>query len=220
MDNKKTQVYYICVSNITTMPSKIILITAFCLTLFACKEKQNSTAAKEKAATAAAQRIADSTQPHFSINAYLEDQWTKKKNDPYTILKVVEKGGKRDSVFIPLDSALWVAMFEPFHASDIGDKKFQGWYKINSYDDDVTELAHLNYEAVSPDYFTQKVDLGVNKVSNEIRSVYIETVGKTDAGIVSTKLQYRPDNIVQIIKFEKEKDKAGITTKTEYKFKY
>ena len=220
MNNKKTQVYYICVLNITTMPSKIILVTAFCLTLFACKEKQNSTAAKEKAEAAPPQRNADSTQTHFSIKAYLEDQWNMKKNDPYTIMKVVEKDGKKDSALIPLDSALWVTMFVPFYAADIGEKKFQGWYKIATYEDDQTETNHLNYEALSPDYFTQKMDLAVNPVSNEVRTVYIETIEKTDGGIISNKMQYRPDEIVKIIRFEKKKDKPGVTTKTEYKFKY
>lgn len=220
MDNKKAQVYYICVSNIITMSTKIIFVSAICLTLFACKEKQNSTAAKEKTEAVAPQRSADTTQTHFSMKSYLADQWSMKKNDPYTIMKITESNGKRDSALIPLDSTLWVKMFEPFYASDIGDPKFQGWYRIATYFDETAEMNHLNYEAISPDYFTQKMDLGVNPVSSDVRTVYIETVEKKQDTIISNKLQYRPDDIVQIISFIKAKDKPGVTIKTEYKFRY
>jgi len=202
------------------MSTKIIFAAAICLTLFACKEKQNSTAAKEKTEAAQPQRSADTTQTHFSMKSYLADQWSMKKNDPYTIMKVTEVNGKRDSTLIPLDSALWVKMFEPFYASDIGEPKFQGWYRINTYSDEVTETNHLNYEAISPDYFTQKMDLGVNPVSNDVMSVYIETIDKKTDTIISNKLQYRPSEIVRIISFIKAKDKPGVTIKTEYKFKY
>ncbi|HEY0299314.1 MAG TPA: hypothetical protein VGB84_08855 [Arachidicoccus sp.] len=220
MDNKKAQGYYICVSNITTMSSKIILISAICLTLFACKEKQNSTATEEKAKAAPPQRNADTTQTHFSIKSYLADQWSMRKNDPYTILEIVDNNGNADSSFLPLDSALWVTMFQPFYAADIGEPKYQGWYKIATYADETTETNHLNYEAVSPDYFTQKMDLAVNPVSSDVKAVYIETSEKKDGRTLSNKLQYRTGDIVQIISFEKEKDKPGITTKTEYRFKY
>jgi hypothetical protein len=164
--------------------------------------------------------VEDSTQTHISIVAYLHYQWQMKKEDPYTIMKITIQDGKRDSALIPLDSNLWVTMTTPFYASDISDKKYLGWFRVSTYSEDVTETNHLNYAAVSPDTFTQQVDLAVNPVSNNIKMVYIETARKTEGKTITQKLQYRPDDIIQIVEFVKEKDKPGVTKRIDYKFKY
>jgi hypothetical protein len=202
------------------MKLQFLFALFLCGSLFACKEKQKSASVEEKTPATGRLAVEDSTQTHFSIKSYLEDQWTLKRNDPYTILKITVTGGKRDSAFVPLDSILWVTMTQPFLASDISDKKFLGWYKVDSYEDDVTETTHLNYQAVAPDAFTKKMDLAVNPVSNVIKTVFIETMAKTETKFITQKLQYRPDDIIQIVTFEKSNDKPGVTTSIDYRFKY
>jgi len=207
------------------MPIRLLLLTCCYLSLFACKEKQKSATAKEntvRETPAGVQRLPvdDTTQRHFSVKLYLDDQWQIKKNDPYTLMKTTERGGKKDSVLVPLDSMLWVKMTAPFMAADISDKKYLGWYRVETYEDDVTETNHLNYQAVDPASFTQKMDLAVNPVSSNVRALYIETLEKKGNLTIGRKMQYRPDEILQVITFEKEAGKPGVSSREEYRFQY
>lgn len=191
-----------------------------CLSLFACKEKQKSASAQEKAKPVQRLPVEDTTQTHFSTRDYLKEQWKFKSDQPYTLLKVVKTGKKSDSSYVPLDSAAWFTMLQPFVDADISSTKYLGWYRTESYKDEENESLQLNYTAVSPDAFVQKTNVTANQYSGMVLMVYIETQKKEGNVFVSQKMQYRKDEIIQIIAFSKEDGKAPQESVTEYRFKY
>src|SRR6218665_3679923 len=121
------------------MQLRLFLICSFCLSLFACKEKQKSSSAEEKTTPAAATQAVDSSMTYFSLKDYFDDQWKTRSGSPYTLLKIQTVNGKTDTAYAPLDSALWLEIRAPFDAADIGDKKFLGHYKYDSFEDETTE---------------------------------------------------------------------------------
>lgn len=198
----------------------LIITCVLCLTLFACKEKQNSASTEEKTTPVVPLKVEDTSQSYFSIRDYLNEQWNLKKENPYTLLKVVVVDGKKDSSFVPFDSATWFTMTAPFYAADISDKKYLGWYRFDNFRDEEAEEVHLHYEAISPDSTMQKMDIAANQYSGMVNLVYMETRQKSNDVSISRKMQYRRDDIIQIIEFEKAAGKPAVNRRIEYKFKY
>lgn len=198
----------------------LILSAAFCLTLFACKEKQKSATTEQKAAPIAPLKVEDTTQTYFSIKDYLDQQWVLKKDNPYTLLKVVIANGKRDSTFVPLDSTAWYAMMQPFYVADISDKKYLGWYRFDSFENDEAEEVHIHYEAIAPDTIMRKMDIAANRYSGMVNLVYMETRNKTDNVITTRKMTYKRDDFVQVVESEKTEGKPAVERVIEHRFKY
>jgi len=208
------------------MRLSLILPVALCLTLFACKEKQKSATTEQSAATGqnaapiVPLKVEDTTQTHFSIRDYLDQQWDLKKDNPYTLLKVVIANGKRDSTYVPLDSALWYTVMQPFYVADISDKKYLGWYRFDSFEDDEAEEIHIHYEAIAPDTIMRKMDIAANRYSGMVNLVYMETRHKAGNVITTRKMTYKRDDFIQIIASEKTEGKPAVESVTEYRFKY
>ncbi len=202
------------------MRVRLSVVAACCLTLFACKEKQKSSSAEEKQPAMVEQEV-DTTISYFSLKQYFIDQWSSRSGNPYTILKLNTVNGKRtDSVYIPMDEALWRSMIAPFEAADISNKRFLGYYKFQSFDDETSQSTHLYYEATSPLLYTQKMDISADIQTNLVLSVYVETQNIQDDHQVFRKLQYVPDKLVQIQEFEKTEGQPEKTTRLVYKFTY
>ncbi len=203
-----------------------LLLLLSCLTLFACKEKQKSSSAEENATQSAATsatppvKVEDSSATYFSISDFFDDQWRSRRESPYTLLKVTESNGKRDSAFVSLDSLVWSSMCAPYNAADISDKKYLGWYKYDMFNDETTETLHLHYEAMADDLFTRKMDVSADMFSRKIKSIYIETRRDEKGHVLSQKLQYMPDRLFQIQTFEKSEGTAAKDTKVQYWFEY
>lgn len=202
----------------------LILPIALCLTLFACKEKQKSASAEQSADAPAGPvtrlKVDDTTQTYFSVKEYLDQQWNLKKDNPYTLLKIVVENGKRDSSFVPFDSTNWFTILQPFYIADIGDKKYLGWYRFDSYKDDDAEEVHIRYEAIAPDTIMRKMDVAANPFSGTVNLVYMETRHQTGQGIISRKMTYKRDDFIQIIESDKKEGKPASDRILEYRFKY
>lgn len=222
----KDPVYYICVSNANAMRSRLLLLLLPCLSLFACKEKQKSSSAEEKTTQPTTTtgtppvKVEDSSSTYFSISDYFDDQWKTRKGDPYTLLKITELKGKRDSAFVPLDSALWAQLRAPFDAADISDKKYLGWYKYDMFTDETTETLHLHYEAMAADLFMRQMDISADMFTRKVKSIYMETRREQEGHSVSQKLQYISDRLFQLQTFEKTEGKAWKNTNEQYRFQY
>ncbi len=194
----------------------------FMLFLFACKEKQNSTAVKKEPVSQAQQQAQDtaSGDSYFSIRSFFDDQWKTRKGIPYTLLRIVNLNGKTDSSFVALDSILWQQLRAPFDAADISDRKFIGQYNFDVFDDESTQTSNLNFDAKTPDLFMQKMYIGADQFSHKVQSVYIETRTTRDGYTHSQKLNYIPDRIVQIQEFEKSTATPAKNLTIEYRYKY
>lgn len=208
------------------MRSRLLLLLLPCLSLFACKEKQKSSSAEEKTAQPAIPAgkppiaVTDSSSTYFSISDYFDDQWKNRRGNPYTLLKVNEANGKRDSAFVSMDSTLWFSLRAPFDAADISDKKYLGWYKYATFEDETTETLYLQYEAMADNLYLRKMDIAADLLTQKVKSIYIETRREEGGHIVSRKLQYMSDRLFQFQVFEKTAGSAGKDTKLQYWFQY
>jgi hypothetical protein len=198
----------------------LILSIALCLTLFACKEKQKSATTEQKAAPIVPLKVEDTTHTYFSIKDYLDQQWNLKKDDPYTLLKIVIANGKRDSTFVAFDSANWYAILHPFYIADISNKKYLGWYHFDSFENEDMEEVHIHYEAIAPDTIMRKMDVAANKYSGMVNLVYMETRYKANDVITTRKMTYKHDDFIQVIESEKKEGKPAVERIIEHRFKY
>jgi hypothetical protein len=202
------------------MRLSLLLPATLCLLLFACKEKQKSATTEQKAAPIVPLKVEDTTQTYFSIRDYLNEQWNLKKDNPYTLLKIVIANGKRDSAFVPFDSANWFAIMKPFYIADIGDKKYLGWYRFDSFEDEAAEEMHIHYEAIAPDTIMRKMDIAANRYSGMVNLVYMETRQKANNEIITRKMTYKRDDFIQVVESEKEEGKPAVQRVIEHRFKY
>ena len=202
------------------IPAAFVLMLM--LSLFACKEKQNSTSAKKEPESQAGQQVQDTAagDAYFSIKDFFNDQWKTRKGIPYTLLRVVNLNGQIDSSFVDLDSTLWAQLRSPFDAADISDKKYMGQYNFEMFDDESSQSANLNFDAKTPELFLQKMYINADQFSHLVRSVYMETKTARDGYIHNQKLTYIPDNIIQIVEYEKATATPVKNLKIEYRYKY
>lgn len=194
---------------------------AFLLALSSCKEKQNSTSAKKDPASDTTQQVLDTTAaPNFSIRSFFDDQWSTRKGQPYTLLRIVNLNGKIDSSFVELDSTLWAQLRGPFDATDISDKKFNGQYSFDMFDDEASQTSNMNFEARNPDLFMRKMYITADQFSHRVQSVYVETETSRDGYSHSQKLSYIPDRTIQIREFEKSAATPAKNLIIEYRYQY
>lgn len=203
------------------MRSGLLLAILSCFFLFACKEKQKSSSAEEKTVDTTAVKEIDSSQTYFSVKQYFSDQWSTRRGNPYTLLRISKVGeGRPDSSFVQMDSVLWFSLIAPFNAADISDKSFLGKYRFGMFDDEEMEITHLHYEAVSAGMLLQKMDISADIFNNLVKSVYMETRKEQEGHTLSQKLQYISDRVFQIQEFEKTTGAPAKNTLLEYRFNY
>ena len=109
------------------MYAKYLLIVVLSLSLFACKEKQKSNSVKEE--------NTEEVATYFSVTDFFIDQWSNRRGNPYTLLRIVTLNGKSDSSFVQLDSTLWFSLRAKFDAADIKNRKFLGQYNFDMFED-------------------------------------------------------------------------------------
>ena len=199
-------------NSLKTMRAKYLLIVVLSLSLFACKEKQNSNSVKEE--------NKEEVQTYFSITEYFVDQWNNRRGNPYTLLRIVTLNGKSDSAFVVMDSTLWFSLRAKFDAADISDPKFLGKYKDEIFNDETTETNHIYFEAKEPNLFMQKMDISVDMFNDKVKSVYVETREDKENYAHTQKLQYIPDRIFQFQESERSSDAPDKELRIEYRFDY
>lgn len=191
------------------MQLKNVLVCFLSLTLFACKEKQNSTSTEE-----------ENTETYFSVTQFLDDQWLNRSGIPYTLQRIATVNGKTDTAFVLLDSLLWQNLRKPFDATDIGKASFLGQYDFQFFEDETTESNNLVYTAKDKQLFMQKMLINADMFNDMIRSVYIETNDTRKGYSRIQKLSYIPDQIIQIQEFEKSSATPEKDLYILYKFNY
>ncbi len=196
------------------MRTSLVLLFFGMLLTFSCKEKQKSTSTPTESPAMAEE------EPYFSISQYFDDQWQTRKDNPYTLLRIVNLNGRTDSSFVPLDSVLWQNLRAYFDAGDISQDKFKGQYKYNIFEDESTQSLNLIYEAKEPDLFTTKMLIGADMYSKLVRSVYMETKKEKKNYLQTQKLSYIPDRVFQIQEFEHSLAAPDKKLFIEYRFSY
>jgi len=172
------------------MLKRILQITALllCTCVMACKQKKTTP---------------DGGDGYISVRQFLDDQWNTIHGQPFTFTRIINLNGTTDTSFVPLDDQLWKIIREPFDAADISSAKFMGKYNFSVAEDAVNGLINFNYEAKSPDEYTQKMIVIMDGFNHRVKSMYIETLRKNNIYYRSQKLNYIPGRSIMIQEFEK-----------------
>jgi hypothetical protein len=214
------------------MKLRLLTIVMASFLFFSCKEKQKSGADGEKEGkemnntTDAVNSgigpipVEDTSDRYFSIKEYFEDHWGNRRQNPYTLLKVVKHNQKVDSSFVPLDDNKFQIVIAPFVAADISDKQFLGWYKFSDFTEDITSRIHYYYEAVKPELFLQKMDVSLDEFTKLIKGVYLETRREVNGEIYTQKLDYTADQLFRLQDFATDTKGNTETYIVEYWFNY
>jgi len=159
------------------------------ISLCACKDKKKSASGEEDG--------------YMSVRQFLDDQWNTLQGQPFTYTRIISLNGTTDTSFVPLDKQLWNTIRKPFDEADISSQKFMGKYNFSVAEDQVNGLVNFNYEARSPDEYTQKMIIVMDGFNHRAKSVYIETLKKSNVYYRSQKLNYIPGRSIMIQEFEK-----------------
>lgn len=156
--------------------------------LSACKDKKKNPGGEEG---------------YMSVRQFLDDQWNTMQGQPFTYTRIINLNGIRDTSFVPLDDQLWKTIRTPFDAADISSPKFLGKYNFSVAEDPVNGLVNFNYEAKSPEEYVQKMIVVMDGFNHRAKSIYIETLKKSNVYYRSQKLNYIPGRSILIQEFEK-----------------
>lgn len=184
-----------------------VLVLLAVITLFSCnKPDENSPAATELEGN------------YFSIKQFAMDQWSTYEGQPYTLEKVVQMNGKKDTTYISALDMDWASVLKVFFDSDISDKKYLERYNFSLFEDDATLTRNFYYEAKEKELFTRKLQIAADEETNKIRSIYIETAKNGTLNDLNQKLYYVPMKLIQIQEFEKSKTGPDKDIRIEYRF--
>lgn len=164
--------------------------------------------------------VAEEQETYFSIKQFLDDQWKNREGVPYTLLRVASFNGVSDSAFVPLDSTLWHSLRSRFDETDISDPRFFGRYTFNTFEEEALDLINLYYEAIDPELFTRKLNIGIDYFTGRVRSVYVETSKKNAVYEKKGKLLYVPDRLIQVQEYEKSVVSPRKQLNVAYYFEY
>lgn len=156
----------------------------------------------------------------FSIKEYLEGQRDLLCEQPYVLLKVVEKNGKADSSYVDGDKKFFDELITRFAATDISDNVLKDKYKVAQSHDFSNAMLFLYYDALDEKLLTQKLQLSVHDETFKILSVYIETSKSGWFRSRSAKLNYNTEKSIVLQEYEKSLFSDPVTTVTKYFYNY
>ncbi len=157
---------------------------------------------------------------YFSIKEYLEGQEDLQKDQPYVLLKVVEKNGRSDSSYVEVNKDFFRELGTYFAPTDISDVILKDKYQVEQSHDFGNAMLFLYYNALDKDLLTQKVQLGIHDETYKILSVYIETNKSGLFRSRATKLHYNTEKSVIIQEYDKSLFSDPVTTVTRYYYNY
>ncbi len=137
---------------------------------------------------------------YFSIRQFELDQWNTWVGEPFMITKTVTINKVTDSSLTNSDTISWAPIFKTFAETDISDRKFLGKYNFNQFDDNQDGTHNFFYQAKDEydDLYTRKLLITIDKSSNRVKGIYIETFKKYFGGEKTEKLYYQPMKTIQI----------------------
>lgn len=190
----------------------VLMAAAVAGGLGSCKQ-----GAKDNASVQAAE---EDEGKYFSITEYLEGQAELQKDQPYVLLKVVEKDGRSDSSYVEVNKGFFKELGTYFAPTDISDVILKDKYQVEQSHDSGNEMLFLYYNALDKDLLTQKVELGIHDETYKILSVYIETRKSGLFRSRATKLNYNTEKSIVIQEHEKSLFSDPVTTVIKYYYNY
>ncbi len=155
---------------------------------------------------------------YFSTAQFVADQIDLLHDRIYTLEKIVEFNGKRDSTVVALPTEDWTPVYREFLAADIGQAKYLDRYRFTSFDDLTTFTNNYVYEAAEPNLPVRRIMISADAESHRIKSFLAETETGGFWGSTRKKLYYAPLKTIQIQENSTSRIGADKTFRVEYHF--
>ncbi len=158
------------------------------------------------------------TATYFSTAQFVADQVDLLRDQIYTLEKIVELNGKRDSSIVALPTENWAPVLREFLAADIGQSKYVGKYRFSSFSDETTFTENYVYEAIEPKLPVRRMMISADAATHRIKSLLAEMETGNFWGSTRKKLYYAPYKIIQIQENNTALIGADKTFRVEYRF--
>lgn len=155
---------------------------------------------------------------YFSTAQFVADQVALLHNEIYTLEKVVEINGQRDTSIVALPTENWAPVYRAFLETDIGHAKYIGQYRFSSFDDPTTFTSNYVYEATESKLPVQRIMISADGESHRIKSFLAETETGGFWSSSRKKLYYAPRKIIQIQEQAASLVGPDKTFRVEYRF--
>lgn len=190
-------------------PEKYLLLPLLALAVASCKKGPTEAAAPEN----------DSVKgTYFSTAQFVADQVDLLHDEIYTLEKIVELNGNRDSSIVALPTENWAPVYREFLAADIGQPKYLDRYRFSQFDDATTFTNNYVYEAAEPKLPVRRIMISADAETHRIKSFLAETETSNFWGSTRKKLYYAPRKIIQIQETNTSLIGPDKTFRVEYRF--
>ncbi len=155
---------------------------------------------------------------YFSMKAFILDQISLLKGQPYTLQKIVKLNGKTDTSIVALQTEDWSPVYAAFQDAEIGLPKFTGRYNFTQFHEDITRTEQFVYEAKEEKLPVRRLMIAINDETAKVTSVLAETEKKNFWGGEKKRLFYSPLKTILIQEDATAKVGADKTFSVEYRF--
>lgn len=155
---------------------------------------------------------------YFSTAQFLMDQISMLQGKIYTLEKVIELNGQRDSTIVALPTENWVPVYEAFLSADIGKPRFLDKYRFSEFEDLLTYTHSYVYEAKDASLPVRRLMISANAETHRIKSLVAETETNSFWNSNRRKLYYAPLKVIQIQEWNTPLVGSAKTFRAEYRF--
>ncbi len=155
---------------------------------------------------------------YFSTAQFVADQVALLHNEIYTLEKVVEINGQRDTSIVALPTENWAPVYREFLSTDIGQPKFLDRYRFSTFEDQTTFTENYVYEAAEPKLPVRRLMISADAETHRVKSLLAEVETGDFWSSSRKKLYYAPRKIIQIQEQAASLIGPDKTFRVEYRF--
>ncbi len=132
------------------------------------------------------------------LNQILQNEWDMDSTVVYW--KVSKNKSTTDSLQLSADAMPWDEIKEAFNKANIQRKELNLHYAIDIMNDSMSNTMTLFYKTLAPKDYTRSISIVSSTESNEMSSLYFETLDKG----VTQKVLFAPYRFLQMQNIERE----------------
>ncbi|RYD50809.1 MAG: hypothetical protein EOP52_12525 [Sphingobacteriales bacterium] len=155
---------------------------------------------------------------YFSTAQFLTDQIMMLQGKIYTLEKIIELNGQRDSTIVALPTENWAPVYAAFLNADIGSTRLLGKYRFSEFEDPMTLTHSYVYEADEPNLPVRRLMISANLETHRIKSFLAEVETNSFWNSNRRKLYYAPLKVIQIQEWNTPLVGSAKTFRAEYRF--
>jgi hypothetical protein len=136
------------------------------------------------------------TSKFYPLRTFFKEQIQYVDLRGFTIYRITEKDGKKDSAGISKEA--FIALAGVFLERDISDPSIKALYKESVFHDLSTESITLNYTPVNSDAQVRNIDILLDEQTNMVKRVFIRSVYTKGDTTISEQCNWKTNKSFQV----------------------